>query len=87
VLEYGSGLASKAFLLADHGAASVAGIDISPVAVEAGNERARYLYRRRIPELRAPDEHPLLMGDLDLLEPTRSAARDLSTSGSRARRS
>src|SRR5438876_263090 len=41
VLEYGSGLASKAFLLADHGAASVTGIDISPVAVDAGNQRAK----------------------------------------------
>jgi SAM-dependent methyltransferase len=133
-LEYGSGLASKAFLLADHGAASVTGIDLSRVAVEAGNERARAqgypqvsfrvmdaeamdfdsdafdlicgtsvihhlnlrralaelgrvlrpggteifieplghnplinLYRRRTPELRTPDEHPLLMGDLELL--------------------
>jgi SAM-dependent methyltransferase len=133
VLEYGSGLASKAFLLADHDAASVTGIDISPVAVEAGNRRAKdegyqhvsfqlmdgeamefdsdafdlvcgtsvihhlnlrraltelgrvlrpggseifieplghnpliNLYRRRTPELRSPDEHPLLMGDLEL---------------------
>ena len=41
ILEYGSGLASMAFPLADHGAASVTGIDISPVAVEAGNKRAQ----------------------------------------------
>ena len=133
ILEYGSGLASMAFLLADHGAASVTGIDISPVAVEAGNKRAQAdgyrqvsfrvmdaeamdfdsdafdlvcgtsvihhldlrscftevgrvlrpagsaifveplghnplinLYRRRTPELRTPDEHPLLMRDLEL---------------------
>jgi SAM-dependent methyltransferase len=40
VLEYGSGLATTAFLLADKGAASVTGIDISPVAVKSNNERA-----------------------------------------------
>jgi SAM-dependent methyltransferase len=41
VLEYGSGLASEAFLLADRGARSVTGIDISSVAVERDNQRAR----------------------------------------------
>jgi len=133
IFEYGSGLASMAFLLADHGAASVTGIDISPVAVEAGNKRAQAegypqvsfrvmdaeamdfdsdtfdlvcgtsiihhldlrdcftevgrvlrpagsaifveplghnplinLYRRNTPELRTPDEHPLLMRDVEL---------------------
>jgi SAM-dependent methyltransferase len=134
VLEYGSGLATKAFLLADHGAASVTAIDISPVAVEAGNKQARAegypqvsfhvmdaeamdfdsgafdlvcgtsiihhlnlgralaelgrvlrpggseifieplghnplinLYRNRTPDMRTPDEHPLLMSDLELV--------------------
>jgi SAM-dependent methyltransferase len=132
-LEYGSGIASKVFLLADLGAASVTGIDISPVAVDAGNDRANAdgypqvsfrvmdaeamdfdadafdlvcgtsivhhldvrrayselarvvrptgtaifieplghnpainLYRRLTPELRTPDEHPLLLQDLEL---------------------
>jgi SAM-dependent methyltransferase len=41
VLEYGSGLASEAFFLADRGARSVTGIDISSVAVERDNQRAR----------------------------------------------
>jgi SAM-dependent methyltransferase len=41
VLEYGSGLASEAFFLADRGARSVTGIDISSVAVERNNQRAR----------------------------------------------
>lgn len=40
VLEYGCGLTNQALFLADRGAASVVGIDISPVAVERGNEEA-----------------------------------------------
>ena len=40
-LEYGCGMHSRAFLLADRGAASVTGIDISPVAVEEESTRAR----------------------------------------------
>jgi SAM-dependent methyltransferase len=43
VLEYGCGVTNQAFFLADGGAASVVGIDISPVAVERGTERARSL--------------------------------------------
>jgi len=132
VLEYGSGVMAQAFFLAAEGA-RVAGIDISPVAVERGRRRAaeehlgervtfevmdgeslkfpdatfdlvcgsgvlhhldldrgyaeigRVLkpggaavfvepmghnplinaYRRRTPELRTPDEHPLLLHDLE----------------------
>jgi SAM-dependent methyltransferase len=131
VLEYGCGVTNHAFFLADRGARSVIGIDISPVAVERGNERVRSqgydsvsyrvmdaedmdfeddsfdlvcggailhhldlsrayselsrvlrpsgtaifveplghnplinLFRDRTPELRTPDEHPLLMTDL-----------------------
>ncbi len=41
VLEYGCGVTNQAFFLADRGARSVVGIDISPVAVERGNERVR----------------------------------------------
>jgi SAM-dependent methyltransferase len=132
VLEYGCGRGSKAFALAEHGAA-VVGIDISKEAIRQSTERARALgldeiefremnaqrldwgadsfdrvcgsgilhhldlkaaygeiarvlrpdgnavffeplghnplinwYRRRTPELRTPDEHPLLAEDLDL---------------------
>jgi SAM-dependent methyltransferase len=131
-LEYGCGLHSRAFLLAERGATDVIGIDISPVAVREGQERARRegleglhfevmnaehlefddnsfdlvfgtsvihhldldrayseiarvlrpggsaifveplghnaainLYRRRTPNLRTPDEHPLLMRDIE----------------------
>ncbi len=39
VLEYGSGASAQAFFLAQQGA-SVTGIDISPVAVEQGRQRA-----------------------------------------------
>jgi SAM-dependent methyltransferase len=39
VLEYGSGRTAQAFFLATHGA-DVVGIDISPVAIEQGRERA-----------------------------------------------
>jgi len=39
ILEYGSGAAAEAFFLAHEGA-QVVGIDISPVAVEQGRERA-----------------------------------------------
>jgi SAM-dependent methyltransferase len=41
VLEYGCGVTNHAVFLADRGARSVIGIDISPVAVERGNERIR----------------------------------------------
>jgi SAM-dependent methyltransferase len=135
VLEYGCGLTNQALFLADRGATSVIGIDISAVAVERGNERARsggydsvsyrvmdaedmdfeddsfdlvcgggilhHLdvsrayselsrvlrpsgsaifveplghnplinhFRDRTPELRTPDEHPLLMADLQAAE-------------------
>ena len=131
VLEYGSGVTKYALFVADRGARSVVGIDISPVAVERGNERVRSegydsvsyrvmdaedmdfeddsfdlvcggailhhldlsrayselsrvlrpsgsaifmeplghnpvinLFRDRTPEMRTPDEHPLLMADL-----------------------
>jgi SAM-dependent methyltransferase len=135
VLEYGCGVTNQALFLADRGAASVIGIDLSEVAVERGNERARSggydsvsfrvmdaedldfgdnsfdlicgggilhhldlsqayselsrvlrpsgsaifveplghnplinLYRDRTPELRTPDEHPLLMADVEAAE-------------------
>lgn len=131
VLEYGCGVHSRAFLLADHGARRVVGIDISPVAVDrqqaraadGGFEQASFevmdaeqlsfeddrfdlvcgtailhhldldraypeisrvlrpggraifteplghnpainLYRRRTPDLRTPDEHPLLIHEI-----------------------
>jgi SAM-dependent methyltransferase len=41
VLEYGCGVSSRAFLLAQSGAAAVTGIDISPVAIERDTRRAR----------------------------------------------
>jgi SAM-dependent methyltransferase len=132
VLEYGCGVGASAHRLVDNGAASVTGIDISPVAVEQASARARAggyeslafrvmdaenldfpsdsfdlicgtgilhhldiggayselsrvlgpggsaifleplghnplinLYRRRTPEIRTPDEHPLRIADLD----------------------
>jgi ubiquinone/menaquinone biosynthesis C-methylase UbiE len=132
VLEYGCGLGSSAYMLAEHGAARVTGIDISPIAIEKATERAMRedhsgldfrvmdaerlefpadsfdlvcgtgilhhldldaalgelrrilrsdglavfveplahnpvinLYRRRTPDVRTPDEHPLKMSDLE----------------------
>lgn len=133
VLEYGCGPSGKAGFLAARGAASVTGIDISPVAIEKERERASAegvadvvsfrvmdaeelefdddsfdlvcgtsvihhldldrtyrelsrvlrpggaaifveplghnplinLYRRRTPRLRTPDEHPLLISDVE----------------------
>jgi SAM-dependent methyltransferase len=41
VLEYGCGVVNHAFFLADRGARSVVGIDISPVRIERGNEQVR----------------------------------------------
>ena len=41
VLEYGCGRGSHSFLLADHGAREVVGIDISEVAVRMAGERAQ----------------------------------------------
>jgi SAM-dependent methyltransferase len=41
VLEYGCGVSSRSFLLADCGAAAVTGIDISPVAIERAAQRAK----------------------------------------------
>jgi SAM-dependent methyltransferase len=131
VLEYGCGVSNYASFLAERGARSVVGIDISPVRIERGNERLRdnghssityrvmdaedmdfeddsfdlvcgggilhhldlarayrelsrvlrpsgsaifveplghnpliNRFRNRTPELRTPDEHPLLMADL-----------------------
>ena len=40
ILEFGSGATAQAFFLASEGAAHVTGIDISPVAVEQGRQRA-----------------------------------------------
>ncbi|MEM7590037.1 MAG: class I SAM-dependent methyltransferase [Cyanobacteria bacterium P01_A01_bin.83] len=40
VIEYGCGTGSYAFKLAQHGAASVTGIDISPVAIEQAEAKA-----------------------------------------------
>ena len=40
VIEYGCGTGSYAFKLAEHGAKSVTGIDISPVAIEKAKQKA-----------------------------------------------